>query len=164
MKGKPVRDLAGAGTRYVVLMFAASDCPICNRYVPEIARLEQEYSSRGVRIWWVFPNPEDTLSVVAKHQREFFIREQTVLDTQQTLVHLAHVTVTPEAAVFKVDGEGMHEIYRGRVDDRYMAIGRERPQPAHHDLELALTAALNGQVIPQPAGPPVGCSVVFLQK
>jgi hypothetical protein len=55
-------------------------------------------------------------------------------------------------------------VYRGRVDDRYLAIGREKPQPEHHDLELALTAALNGRIIPQPAGPPVGCSVVFLQK
>jgi thiol-disulfide isomerase/thioredoxin len=164
LKGRPVRDLAGTGTRYVVLMFAASDCPICNRYVPEIARLAHEYSSRGVRIWWVFPNPEDTLSVVAKHNQEFSIREQTVLDTQQTLVHLAHVTVTPEAAVFKIDEDGMHEIYSGRIDDRYLAIGKEKPQPDHHDLELALTAALNSQRIPQPVGPPVGCSVVFLQK
>ncbi len=146
-------------------MFAASDCPICNRYVPEIARLDHEYSSRGVRIWWVFPNPEDTASIVARHNREFSIKERTVLDSQQALVHLAHITVTPEAAIFRVDGAALHQIYGGRVDDRYMAIGSERPQPDHHDLELALDAALMAEKpIPQPTGPPVGCSVVFLQK
>ncbi len=164
LHGRPVRGLAGPDTHLVVLIFAASDCPICNRYVPEIARLDHEYSSRGVRIWWVFPNPEDTRSVVTKHNQEFSIRERTVLDARQTLVHLAHVSVTPEAAVFKIDGDGMHEVYSGRIDDRYVAIGREKPQPDHHDLELALTAALNGQRIPRPVGPPVGCSVVFLQK
>ena len=164
LHGSPVRELAGPGTRFVVLIFAASDCPICNRYVPEVARLNHEFSSHGVRIWWVFPNPEDTASVIAQHNRDFAITEREVLDTRQTLVHLAHITITPEAAIFRVDGEGMHEIYRGRVDDRYLAIGRERPQPDHRDLEVALTAALANQPIPQPAGPPVGCSVVYLRK
>ncbi|MGA8741483.1 MAG: redoxin family protein [Terracidiphilus sp.] len=164
LHGQPVRQLAGPDTRLVVLIFAASDCPICNRYVPEIARLNHEYSSRGVRIWWVFPNPEDTASIVARHNQEFAIRERTVLDTRQSLVRLAHITVTPEAAIFRVDSGWMHQIYRGRVDNRYMAIGNERPQPDHHDLELALDAALADKPIPQPVGPPVGCSVVFLHK
>lgn len=164
LNGRPVQELAGPDTRFVVLMFAASDCPICNRYVPEIARLDHEYSSRGVRIWWVFPNPEDTASIVARHNREFSIKERTVLDSQQALVHLAHITVTPEAAIFKVDGAALHQIYGGRVDNRYMAIGRERPQPDHRDLELALDAALAEKPIPHPTGPPVGCSVVFLLK
>jgi hypothetical protein len=164
LNGRPVHELAGPDTRFVVLMFAASDCPICNRYVPEIARLDHEYASRGVRIWWVFPNPEETASIVARHNREFAIKQRTVLDSQQALVHLAHVTITPEVAIFSVDRDGMHEIYRGRVDNRYMEIGRERPQPDHRDLELALAAALDGKPIPQPAGPAVGCSVVFLQR
>ena len=164
LHGRVVRQFAGPGTHLVVLIFAASDCPICNRYVPEIAHLDREYSSRGVRVWWIFPNPEDTASVVARHNREFDIDGRTLLDPQQTLVHFAHITVTPEAAIFRVDDAGMHQIYRGRIDDRYVAIGRERPQPSHHDLESALVAALADQPIPQPAGPPVGCSVVFLQR
>jgi len=49
LDGKPVSELAGPGIRIVVLVFAASDCPISNRYVPEIARLNREFSSRGVR-------------------------------------------------------------------------------------------------------------------
>jgi thiol-disulfide isomerase/thioredoxin len=164
LNGRPVEKLAGPDTKFVVLMFAASDCPICNRYVPEIARLDHEYSSHGVRIWWVFPNPQDTASIVVRHNREFSIKERTVLDSQQALVHLAHITVTPEAAIFRVDDGTMRQVYRGRVDDRYMAIGNERPQPAHHDLELALDAALAEKPIPLPTGPPVGCSVVLLQK
>ncbi|HMG85274.1 MAG TPA: redoxin domain-containing protein [Terracidiphilus sp.] len=164
LQGKPVQKLAGPDTKFVVLMFAASDCPICNRYAPEIARLDHEFASRGVRVWWVFPNPEDTASIVARHNQEFAIKERTVLDSRQTLVHLAHITVTPEAAIFRVDGQGMHQIYRGRVDNRYMAIGNERPLPDHHDLELALAAAVANEPVPKSTGPAVGCSVVFLQK
>ena len=164
LSGHPVSDLGGPGVRFVVLIFAASDCPISNRYVPEIARLNGEFTSHGVRFWWVFPNAEDTAAKVSQHEREFAIKEDIALDPKQTLVHLAHATITPEAAVFAVRDSELNEIYRGRIDDRYRAIGEERPQPSHHDLEVALIAALADKPIPRPAGPPVGCSVVFLQQ
>jgi Redoxin len=161
LDGKPVRDLAGPGVRVVVLVFAASDCPISNRYVPEIARLNKEFSSHGVRFWWVFPNPEDRAPVVSQHVKDFAIHEDTLLDRDQALVKRAGATVTPEAAVFTAD---LREVYHGRIDDRYLDIGQERPQPQRHDLEAAIAAALAGRPIPQPGGPPVGCSIVFLQR
>ncbi len=159
--GKPISDLAGPGVRFVVLIFAASDCPISNRYVPEIARLNREFSPQGVRFWWVFPNATDTAEVVRQHNVEFAIHEDSLLDAFQTMVKRANVTITPEAAVFTA---GMREVYRGRIDDRYLSIGQERPQPQQHDLEAAIAAALADKPIPHPAGPPVGCSIVFLQK
>ncbi len=163
LHGQPVTQLAGPGIRAVVLIFAASDCPIANRYVPEIARLNREFAARGVRFWWVFPNPDDTAAVVAQHNRDFSIAESTLLDRKQALVHMAHATTTPEAALFLVANGGLREVYRGRIDDRYISLGQERPQPQHRELEAAIAAALAGKSIPQPAGPPVGCSIVFLQ-
>jgi hypothetical protein len=164
LRGNPVRQLAGPGVRVVILFFAASDCPISNRYVPEIARLNREFSGKGARIWWVFPNPEDTAHVVEQHSRNFSIHESELLDPRQTLVAMAHATITPESAVFVVEGSGLREVYHGRIDDRYISLGQERPQPEHHQLEAAIDAALTGKPVPQPGGPTVGCSIVFLQK
>ena len=165
LQGNPVRQLAGPGVRVVVLVFAASDCPISNRYVPEIARLRQKFSGKGVRLLWIYPNPADTAQVVAEHNRDFSIsNDLAVLDTRQSLVAWAHVTVTPEAAVFVIDGKELREVYHGRIDDRYISLGQERPQPQHHDLEEAIAAALADKPVPQPGGVPVGCSIVFLQK
>jgi len=161
LNGRPVSDLGGPGIHFVVLIFAATDCPISNRYVPEIARLNREFSAKGVRFWWVFPNPSDNAPLVAKHNKDFAIRENSLLDLSQSTVQRAHATVTPEAAVFTAD---MREVYHGRIDDRYLDIGRERPQAGHHDLESAISAALAGKPVPQPGGPPVGCSIVFVQK
>ena len=163
LAGHPVSELAGPGTRVVVLLFSASDCPIANRYVPEIARLKREFSKQGVRFWWVFPNPSDTAPVVVRHNRAFSIDEPTVLDTRQTLVRLAHVTVTPESAVFEIQSGGMHEFYHGRIDDRYIALGQERPAARHHELESAIAAALSGNAIGSSFGRPVGCAIVPLQ-
>ncbi len=164
LHGAPVQELAGPGIHVVVLIFAASDCPISNRYVPEIARLNREFTKQGVRIWWVFPNPEDNSSTVAQHNHSFGIAEPTVLDTRQRLVQLAHATVTPEAAVFRSNGNVLREVYRGRIDDRYRSIGQERPQPQRHDLEAAISAALTDKPVPPSGGPAIGCSIVYLQK
>jgi thiol-disulfide isomerase/thioredoxin len=164
LHGGLVRELSGAGVRVVVLYFAATDCPVSNRYIPEIARLKQEFGRAGVRVWWVYPNPGDTADVVERHRRDFSIAGDTVLDWRQRLVAMAHVGVTPEAAVFQVEGGVLREVYHGRVDDRYISLGRERPQAGRHDLEAAIAAAVDGKPVPPPEGPPVGCSVVFLQK
>ena len=164
LHGGPVRELSGAGVRVVVLYFASTDCPISNRYIPEIARLSERFADAGVRVWWVYPNPGDTAEVVERHRRDFSIAGDAVLDWRQRLVAMAHVGVTPEAAVFVVEGPVLREVYHGRVDDRYLSLGRERPEAGSHDLEAAIRAAVAGKPVPQPGGPPVGCSVVFLGK
>jgi hypothetical protein len=162
LDGNAIDQLAPAGSRAVVLFFAASDCPISNRYIPEMQRMAKEFAPRGVRVWFVYPNPGDDAKVVRAHDSEYAISTPTALDTTQTLVQMAHVTITPEVAVFVPDGSGLREVYRGRIDDRYIAFGRERPQAQHHDLEDALRAVLAGQPAPPPGGPPIGCSIVTL--
>jgi hypothetical protein len=160
LQGREVERLAPSGTMAVVLIFAATDCPISNRYVPEIARLDMELSSQGVAFWWVFPNPGDTVNVVRNHGRDFSITTPTLIDSRQNLVQMAHVSVTPEAAVFAVEGGNLRELYHGRIDDRYLAFGQERPQANRHDLEDVIQAALAGRPIPKPSGEPVGCSII----
>ena len=160
LNGQPVRQLAKSGTRVVVLIFAATDCPISNRYIPEIARLDRELTAQGVAFWWVFPNPGDTLATVKKHARDFSIATPTLIDFHQELTRMAHAAVTPEAAIFTVKDGVMNEVYRGRIDDRYIAFGQERPQATHHDLEEAIKAALASRPMPKSSGGPVGCSII----
>jgi AhpC/TSA family len=163
LTGRPVTQLAPAGARAVVLYFAASDCPISNRYIPEIQRLTKQFEPLGVRVWFVYPNPGDNAQVVRAHNAEFAITGSTALDTAQSLTQMAHATVTPEAAVFVPQDGKLQEVYRGRIDDRYLALDTERPQATHHDLEEAIRAVLAGKPVPRPGGPPVGCSIVPLR-
>jgi len=144
-----VEQLASANARVIVLIFAATDCPISNRYIPEIARLDHELAAQG-----------DTLAMVQKHAHEFSIATPTLIDFHQELTRMSHAAVTPEAAIFTVKDGSLNEVYRGRIDDRYIAFGQERPQAMHHDLEEAIKAALAGRAIPKPSGGPVGCSII----
>jgi hypothetical protein len=160
LNGHPIEQIAPAGTKAVVLFFAASDCPVSNRYIPEIERLNREFASQGVRFWWVYPNPGDTAAIVRRHDAQFDLHGDAVLDTDQRLTRMAHVTITPEVAVLIPFLAGLREVYRGRIDDRYVALGQERPAATRHDLEMAIRAALAHEAVPEPGGPAVGCSIV----
>jgi hypothetical protein len=160
LNDRPITRLAPPEARAVVLFFAASDCPISNRYVPEMKRLAEQSAPLGVQVWFVYPNPGDNAQVVRAHNKQFAITDHTALDTEQNLMRMAHATVTPEAAIFVPRADGLREVYRGRIDDRYVSFGKEHPQATHHDLEAALQAVLAGKPVPKPGGPPVGCSIV----
>ena len=162
LAGHPVEQLAPLGTHAVVLFFTATDCPIANRYVPEVERLAKE--NLGAAVWFVYPNPGDTAKEVLAHEARYAITGNVILDARQTLTHLAHATVTPEAAVFVPEKSGLREVYRGRIDDRYVGLGKERPQAMHHDLEDALHAVLKGRPVPAAGGPAVGCSIMPLEQ
>ena len=152
-------NVDAADARVVVMFFAAADCPISNRYVPTIEGLDHAYAAKGVRVWWVYPNPTDDAKTIAQHRKDFSITGAVYPGAPESAVELAHATITPEAAVFTVADGRMREVYRGRVDDRYIAIGQERPQATQHDLEDAIEAALAGKPAPPPGGPPVGCAI-----
>jgi hypothetical protein len=160
LQGNEVERLSSAGTHAVVLIFAATDCPISNRYIPQIEELRRKLASQGVAIWWVFPNPGDTLAAVQKHARDFSVTTPTLIDSRHDLVRMARVSVTPEAAVFAVRNGSLSEVYRGRIDDRYVALGKERPQAAHHDLEETIKAVLANQHVAKPQIGAIGCSII----
>ena len=162
LDGKPLPRLAPPGTRAVVLFFAATDCPISNRYLPDIAGLNTTFTPQGVEVLTVYPNPGDTPPVVTTHQHQFGTAEHAVLDPQQALVRLAHARMTPEAAVLVPSGNGWHEVYLGRIDDRYVSLGKERPSATRHDLADAIRAVLDGKPVPAPGGPAVGCGIMPL--
>lgn len=126
--------------------------------------MEAEFAGEGVRFWFVYPNPEDNATVVGAHDAKFAITSSTALDRYQTLVRQAHVVATPEAAIFVPDRGNTREVYHGRIDDRYLSFGHERPHAQNHDLELAIRAVLAHKPAPQPGGDPVGCAIVPLHK
>lgn len=149
-------------THVKVLFFVATDCLYSDRYFPEMLRLQEEFAGRGVSFTWVYPNLYERLSAVQAHQRQFDpLGADISRDADGALTRQAGVHITPEAAVL-VRGKNDEWItaYHGRIDDRYVRIGLERPQPKHHDLEIAIQAVLEGKHAPPPSGPAIGCAIM----
>ncbi|HYM23302.1 MAG TPA: redoxin domain-containing protein [Vicinamibacterales bacterium] len=149
-----------AGAKAIVFLFTASDCPISNRYAPEVQRLYREFAPKGVRFWLVYPNPAETAHSIRDHEKSFGYPAEALRDPKQQLVKAARATVTPEAAIFV----GGRLVYHGRIDDRIVDLGFERPAPTVHDLDDALTAILAGKPVAHPATQAVGCFIADMTR
>lgn len=142
-----------------VYVFTTTDCPISNRYAPEIQRLAAKFTDTAKFIL-VYPVPTDTPSMIEAHRRTFAYQMPFVRDVRQELVRKTGVTVTPEVAVMS----GGRLLYRGRIDDRYIEFGKDRAAPSRHDLEAALEAAIAGKPIAQKETRAIGCFISDLVK
>jgi hypothetical protein len=158
LTGAPVDALeAPPGTKAIVFLFTSTDCPISNRYAPEVRRIAERFAAKGVVFRLVYPNPSETPAQIREHISAFaYDRAATALrDPAHALVKAAGATVTPEAAVYAAG----RIVYRGRIDDRHVELGVERPTATKHDLADALAALIAAKPIAQPVTQAVGCYI-----
>jgi len=148
---------APSGTKAIVFVFTSTDCPISNRYAPEIRRIVEGFARQGVMFRLVYPSPSEEASAIRAHMAAFGYEGaiDALRDPKLALVKHVKATVTPEAAVV-VNGRA---VYVGRIDDRYVDLGLERPAPTTHDLADALTAVLAGKPIARATTQAVGCFI-----
>ena len=81
-----------------VLVFTTTDCPISNRYAPEIQRLAVKFEGRA-KFVLVYPVPTDSPEMIHEHHQKFRYSLESIRDTNHQLVKQTGVTVTPEVAV-----------------------------------------------------------------
>ena len=143
-----------------VLIFVSTDCPVSNRYAPEIKRLYDEFTPKGVRFRLVYPNRLDTPESIEAHIRTYAYPPVAERDPEHRLVKASGATITPEAAVFdKRD----RLVYLGRIDDRFVELGRDRPVAGQRDLRNALTALLAGKAVKPARTQAVGCFIADMR-
>ncbi|MHC5114852.1 MAG: redoxin domain-containing protein [Planctomycetota bacterium] len=160
--GERVKPFEVGDAALRVFIFVRTDCPIANRYAPEIQKLAGEYRPRDVAFSLVYPDPRESAEVIETHLEEHRYVDLSVFrDPDHALVDLAGATITPEAAVYDPSGT---LLYRGRIDDRHVDLGRSRPRAGEHDLARALDEALAGTPVTTPRTRAVGCYITGLKK
>ena len=159
-EGRPLDPLAGSQARATVLLFTDTECPIANAYAPEIRRLAAEFAPRGVRFFLVYADPARGAAEVQAHRDAFGYALPALLDPAHELVARAGATTTPEAGLFLPTGE---LVYRGRIDDRFVELGRERPAATRRDLRDALVAVLAGKPVNPSHTQAVGCFIADMK-
>ena len=157
VEGRRWTVLTPSSNQLDLLFFVSTDCPISNRYAPEINRTCADYRARGVHCFLVYPDPSADSASVNAHRQAYGLDRTipAVLDPGQRLVGVVGPRVTPEAAIYSSAGRR----YRGRIDDLYIDVGRARRQATRHDVRSALDAALAGQPIPLSETEAVGCFI-----
>ncbi len=147
--------------KVLVLFFVASDCPISNRTFPEMKRVREEFQSRGVAFWFVYPNSNEKGRDVLAHQQAFDPGGAALLDALGEMARLAKARVTPEVSVLvPTASHSWIPVYTGRIDDRYVRLGLERPAATERFAERAIAEALRGGPVKAATGNAVGCGIV----
>jgi hypothetical protein len=156
LAGNALNPFDAIDAKAFVFVFVSTDCPISNRYAPEIRRVEEEFVRAGVRFWLVYADTDTSADAIRKHISDYRLPKQALRDPRHSLVHLAQARVTPEASVFLPDGR---LAYHGRIDNRYADLGKERPEATQHDLEDVVKAIVQGRPVPYPTAKAVGCYI-----
>ena len=145
--------------KLAVYVFTTTDCPISNRYAPEIQRLAAKFRPEA-SFTLVYPVPTDSPAMIREHIKKYGYSLQYVRDVDQRLVRMTGARVLPEVAVM----QGSNLLYRGRIDDRYIEFGKERIAPTTRELEDALMSAATGKPIAVKETQAVGCILSDLVK
>jgi hypothetical protein len=151
-----VNPLEARNRKATCFLFIAHDCPISNKYAPEINRIVREYAPKKVGFYVVYCEADGSPANAAKHHQDFGYTCPGLLDPKHALVKLAGASVTPEAAVFDSSGK---LVYRGRIDNLYIDFGKPRYAATVHDLRRALDAVITGKPIPVKTTKAVGCFI-----
>lgn len=155
LDGRPADPLAATEVA-TVFLFIRTDCPISNRYAPEVRRLWEDFSRRGVGFYLVFADPGEEAATIRRSIADFDYPFPALRDPEHRLVARAGATVTPEVAVFDAAGT---MVYRGRIDDRWASLGRPRPAPTRRDLADVLAALVAGEKVEPRTTKAVGCFI-----
>ena len=143
-----------------VLVFVRTDCPITNRYAPELRRIATRFQGRHVAFYLVYPDPSENKRAIENHMAEYQFPGTPLRDPDHELENRAHATTAPEAAVFDPAGNLK---YHGRIDDLWVAPGKSQAAAKVHDLEDAITAVVAGKPVAHPETRAIGCSLKDLR-
>ena len=161
LDGRHVDPTTNSAARLTVTLFVDSDCPVSNRYAPELQRLYHRYAPQGVTFWLVYPDPGISVATIRRHIGEYAYEIPALRDPEHALVRRANALVTPEAGIFLADGT---LVYHGRIDNRYVDLTRRRPEATEHDVAVVLDAVLSGKPVDASWSPAPGRSLKAMSQ
>lgn len=160
LNGRPADPLAPSAGDVLVFLFFRTDCPVSNRYAPEVKRIHAAYAGQGVSFYLVYPDPDETGEAIRTHLEEYDLPGRPLRDPHHDMVEHAGVTLTPEVAVFTT---GRTLAYRGRIDNRFVDYGKARPRATRTDLRDVLDSLLDGETVVFTSTQAVGCFIPDLE-
>ena len=149
-----------SGDSLTVYVFLHDECVISQFFTPELTRLFEKYQSKKVGFIGCFPNANASAEKMSAFGASFHLDFPLIQDEHKALARKFGVTITPEVAVW--DHRYDQLIYRGRIDDSYVRVGKRKLHPQHFDLQEAIDGWLSGgypQTLVQTQA--IGCFINF---
>lgn len=155
-QGKDVDLKSFQGSKAVVLMFIATQCPVSNAYNERMAALAKDYQAKGVAIVGINSNRQETSAEIAAHAGQHGLTFPILKDVDNVKADQFGAQVTPETYVYDA---GWKLRYHGRIDDNQRGDNIQS-----QDLRNALDAVLSGKDVPVKETKAFGCTIKRVQK
>ena len=145
---------SGFDAKPVAILFLNTHCPIARKYIPNLNELNELAKQNGMGFYGIISDPDVTLAQVNEFKEEFKIAFPVIFDSTGDLSKRLQPEVTPEAYV--INREDVIA-YRGRIDNRFVSLGKQRTNITEHNLREAMVAVANLQKPQSSYEAPVGC-------
>ena len=139
----------------IVFFMRERDCPISEKYGPRIARLEREYSKKGIRFIYNYVGQVKKNESAVNDLKRFGFKEPYVVDSKQITVTALNAKTTGDVFILTPQRK---IIYRGPIDDQYHLL-RSALEPKNHYVSDILEAIVSGKSIEPKEIPAPGCII-----
>ena len=152
--GKEIK-LSSYQNQNVVLIFVSTKCPYSNAFNSVMAKLANDYSSKGFVFLGINSNQAESVDQIANHAKENGLSFAILKDPENKVADLYGAQVTPEA--FVIDKSGTVR-YHGALG----SSGRPTTDPAEatsNEIRAALDELLAGKEIAKAKTKAFGCTI-----
>jgi len=149
------------GEKGTLIMFICNHCPFVKHVNPELVKLANNYSRKGIAFIAISSNdvenyPQDSPRLMKETARREGYPFPYLYDETQEVARAFQAACTPDFYLFDND---LQLVYRGQLDAS--RPGNEIPLSGA-DLRAALDALLQGTPIDPDQKPSIGCNIKWL--
>lgn len=129
----PLEGGRGVGDSLTVYIFLLNECVISQYYTPLLTDFYKKYHDRKVGFIGYFPSFNDKPEAIEAFGKKYKLDFPLKQDYYKVWTKKMGATVTPEVAVW--DHRSDRLIYRGRIDDSYVRVGKRKLHSQNHELK-----------------------------
>ena len=155
LEGRSLQLSDVQGRNGLVIAMTSASCPVSKRYVPSLAKLQQELAAQKIGLLLVNPFPSETPDEIKALLAEHGLTAPCVHDREKQLAALLQARTTTE--VFLLDATRTL-IYRGALDDQY-GITYNLDAAKHRYLHDAIAALVKSEAPAIAATAAPGCEL-----
>ena len=140
-----------------VYVFLHDECVISQFFTPQLSKLNKQSANKKVGFVGYFPDATVGPERITAFGKKFGLEFPLLQDADQVLTSKMGIRIMPEVAVWDHGQDKM--IYRGRIDDSYVRVGKRRLHPQSHDLRNVIEAWIAGETLSFRETQAIGCII-----
>ncbi len=144
-----------------VYYFLTEECVVCQQYTPTMNRLYESFNSRNLSFVGLFPNRFSREESIQAFKEKYKLPFELKREYYQSKTKRFGVEITPEVVVYNESKE--YIVYKGRIDNLFMRVGKRRRVVTKKELENVLLALQNNEDVTIENTSPVGCYINLIK-